>query len=68
MAFDELEHIDEELTRAFAGIRAPARLAPAVMNRVRIPPPTKLPEYLDAIGWIGVLSFAASLTLFVILK
>jgi hypothetical protein len=68
VAFDELDHIDEQLTRAFAGTRAPARLAPAVMNRVRMPPPTRLPEYLDAIGWIGVISFAASLTLFVILK
>jgi hypothetical protein len=68
VAFDELDHIDEELTRAFAGTKAPVRLASAVMSRVRMPPPTRLPEYLDAIGWIGVLSFAASLTLFVILK
>jgi hypothetical protein len=65
---DELSHVDEELTRAFAGTRAPARLAPSVMNRVRVPSPTRLPELLDAIGWIGVLSFAASLTLFVIVK
>lgn len=66
--FDERDYVDEELTRAFAGTRAPARLASAVMNRVRVPAPTRLPELLDAIGWIGVLTFAASFTVFVIVK
>jgi hypothetical protein len=68
VAFDEFDPIDEELTRAFAGTAAPARLAPRVMKRVRMPAPTRLPEYLDAIGWIGILSFAASFTVLVILK
>jgi hypothetical protein len=68
VALDEFDEIDEELTRAFAGTSAPPRLASSVMNRVRVPAPTRLPELLDAIGWIGVLTFAASLTLFVILK
>ena len=68
MAFDEFDYIDEELTRAFAATSAPASLAPSVMNRVRLPAPTRLPEFLDAIGWIGALSFAAFFALFVILK
>lgn len=72
MAFDEFDHIDgcpdDELTRAFAGISAPARLAASVMNRVRMPAPTRMPEILDAIGWMGILSVAACLAFFVILK
>jgi hypothetical protein len=68
VAFDEFDYIDEELTRAFAATSAPASLAPSVMNRVRMPAPTRLPEFLDAIGWIGALSFAAFFALFVILK
>jgi hypothetical protein len=38
------------------------------MNRVRFPAPTRLPEFLDAIGWMGVLCFAAGFASFVILK
>ena len=64
---DDLDKIDEELTRAFAGTSAPASLAPSVMNRVRMPAPTRLPEFLDAIGWVGILSFAAG-AVFAILK
>jgi len=66
---DELdEQLDERLTRAFGGICAPASLASAVMNRVRMPAPTRLPEVLDAIAWMGVLSLAACVAFFVILK
>jgi len=68
VAFDEFDDIDEELTRALAGTRAPASLAWSVMNRVRMPAPTRVPEVLDAIGWIGALSFAAFFAMFVILK
>ncbi len=68
MASDELDNIDRELTRAFAGTSAPARLAASVMNRVRTPAPTRLPEILDAIGVMGVLAFAAGFAFFVILK
>lgn len=73
MAFDEfddeaLRDVDEQLARAFAGTSAPARLASSVMNRVRMPAPTRLPEVLDAIGWMGILSLAACLAFFVILK
>lgn len=70
MAFDEFDeqYIDERLTRAFAGIHAPASLAASVMNRVRMPAPTRLPEFLDAIASIGILAFAASVVFFVILK
>jgi hypothetical protein len=72
VAFDEFDHIDfghidEELTRAFAGTSAPTSLASSVMNRVRMPAPTRLPELLDAIGWAGILSFAAG-AVFIILK
>jgi hypothetical protein len=67
VASDEFNQIDEELTRAFAGTHAPASLASSVMNRVRTPPPSRLPELLDAIGWVGILSFAAG-AVFVILK
>ena len=72
--FDEVEFdeigvdIDEQLMRAFAGTSAPASLASSVINRVRMPTPTRLPELLDAIGWIGALSFAASVAFFVIFK
>jgi hypothetical protein len=65
---EEFDTLDQELMRAFAGTSAPARLASSVMNRVRIPAPTRLPEFLDAIGWIGALSFAASFVFFVIFK
>jgi hypothetical protein len=72
VAFDEFEgidsSIDDDLTRAFAGISAPASLTSSVMRQVRTPPPTRLPEILDAIGWMGVLSLAASVAFFVILK
>jgi hypothetical protein len=71
VAFDEfdetLRDVDDRLTRAFAGTSAPASLAASVMNRVRMPAPTRLPEFLDAIGWVGILSFAAG-AVFVILK
>jgi hypothetical protein len=67
VASDEFNLIDEELTRVFAGTRAPASLASSVMNRVRTPAPTRLPEFLDAIGWVGILSFAAG-AVFAILK
>ena len=66
---DELdEQVDERLTRAFGGISAPASLACSVMNRVRTPAPTRLPEVLDGIAWMGVLSLAACVAFFVILK
>jgi len=70
VAFDEFDerYIDEELTRAFAGTSAPVSLATSVMNRVRMPTPTRLPELLDAIASMGILAFAASIVFFVILK
>lgn len=70
MVSDELDErdLDEQLTRAFAGISAPPRLASSVMRRVRTPAPTRLPEVLDAIGWMGILSVAAGVTFFLILK
>jgi hypothetical protein len=67
VALDEFDTLDEELTRAFAGTSAPASLRSSVMNRVRTPPPSRLPELLDAIGWVGILSFAAG-AVFAILK
>jgi predicted RNA methylase len=71
VAFDEfdetLREVDDRLTRAFAGTSTPASLASSVMNRVRMPAPTRLPEVLDAIGWVGILSFAAG-AVFAILK
>jgi len=68
VACDEFDGLDEELTRAFGGTRAPAHLASSVLRRVRMPAPTSLPEFLDAIGWVGVLAFAAGFAFFVILK
>ncbi len=62
------DELDEQLTRAFAGTHAPARLASGIMNRVRTPAPTRLPEILDAIASIGLVAFAASVLFFVILK
>jgi hypothetical protein len=67
--FDEFDRpLDDELSRVFAGISAPQRLRSSVMNRVRMPAPTRLPEYLDAIAIMSVLSFAAGFAFFVILK
>jgi hypothetical protein len=66
--FDDMREIDAELARAFGGIRAPAGLSSALMNRVRLPRPTRLPEVLDAIACMSVLSFAACFAFFVILK
>jgi hypothetical protein len=70
VAFDEFDEqeLDQQLTRDFAGTRAPVRLACSVMNRVRMPAPTRLPEFLDAIASMGILAFAASVVFFVILK
>jgi hypothetical protein len=65
---DEFEQLDAQLTGAFAGISAPPRLATSVMRRVHMPPPTRVPEVLDAIGWMGILSLAAGIAFFVILK
>jgi predicted RNA methylase len=64
---DELE-IDRELQRAFSGIRAPRSLAASVMRSVTTPAPTRMPEVLDAIAWMGVLSMAASIAFFFIPK
>jgi hypothetical protein len=67
--FDEFDDsIERELTRAFAGTQAPARLRAAVMHRVHMPPPTRMPEVLDLIGLMSILSFAACFAFFVILK
>jgi hypothetical protein len=70
VALDECDdqELDRQLTYTFAGTTAPARLASAVMNRVRMPAPTRLPEVLDAIASMGILAFAASVVFFVILK
>jgi hypothetical protein len=69
VAFDEFDdEIDRELARAFAGTSAPPRLRVSVINRIRMPAPTRLPEYLDAIAIMSVLSFAAGFAFFVILK
>jgi hypothetical protein len=38
------------------------------MNRARMPAPSRVPEFLDAIGWIGALTFATAFACFVILK
>jgi hypothetical protein len=66
--FEEMREIDAELTRAFAGTSAPAHLSPAVRNRILLPRPTRLPELLDAIACMAVLSFAAGFAFFMILK
>ena len=68
MAFDEFDDIDRQLEGEFAATRAPANFASTVMRRVRVPAPSRLPELLDAIGWAGVLSMAASIAAFVIFK
>jgi hypothetical protein len=62
------DELDEALTQAFSGTRAPAHLAFSIMRRVRTPAPSRLPELLDGIGWMGILSFAACVAFFVILK
>jgi hypothetical protein len=66
--FDPFDEIDETLTHAFGGTFAPARLASSVMNRVRMPAPTRWPELLDGIAAMGILSLAAGVAFFVILK
>lgn len=77
MAFDEFEseslrHLDDQLARAFAGTKAPGRLRTSVMTRVTLahdmPPPTRMPEFLDGIALMAVLSFAAGFAFFLILK
>lgn len=69
MTFDEFDgEIDEELARAFGGTKAPVTLARSVMNRIRMPEPTCLPEVLDGIGWMGILSLAAGIVFLAILK
>jgi len=73
VAFEEFDDeidgsIDKDLAQTFSGISAPASLASSVMHRVRMPAPTRLPEVLDAIGWMGILSLAACVAFFVILK
>lgn len=73
MTFDEQDSdfdlgVDRELARAFGGVKAPAGLAASVMRHVRMPEPTKLPELLDVIGWMGILSLTASVVFFAILK
>ena len=69
MTFDEPDSgLDQELERAFGGVKAPATLAASVMRRVRTPEPTRLPELLDVIGWMGILSLTASVVFFAILK
>jgi len=64
---DELE-LDRELARAFSGIRAPRTLAASIMRRVSTPAPSRMPEVLDAIAWMGVLTMAASIAFFFLPK
>ena len=68
MAFDQFDEMDAELAGTLRGIRAPANFAASVRNRIRTPAPTRLPEFLDGIGWVSVLSFAAGFAFFVIFK
>ena len=68
MALDEFEELDEQMERALAGLSAPPRLAAAVMRRVRTPAPTRLPELLDGIAWVGMLAMTACVAFFVIIK
>lgn len=73
MAFEEpetesLRHLDDQLARAFSGVTAPRHLRGAVMTRIYMPPPTRMPEFLDGIAVMAVLSFAAGFAFFVILK
>jgi hypothetical protein len=68
VAFDQSDELDEQLVQAFSGIFAPPRLSTSVMRQVRTPAPTGLPEILDGIAWMGILSLGACVAFFVILK
>ena len=72
----ELEDFDQEFDRetdqtlaaALSGIRAPFSLKASVMRRVHLPPPTRWPEFLDAVACMSVFSFAACFAFFLIRK
>jgi hypothetical protein len=59
---------DEILAAALAGIRAPFSLKASVMRRVHLPPPTRWPEFLDAVACMSVFAFAACFAFFLIRK
>ncbi len=52
-----LEYLDRELDAALGGIAAPPSLAPAVLRRT-VARPERLPEILDAVGWLAVVTAA----------
>lgn len=60
---EALADVDSAFEAAFADVSAPQGLAAAVRARVagkiRIRPPSILPEVLDFIGWAAVLALAA---------
>ena len=65
--FEALAEIDAALAAEFEAVRAPATLALAVQSRVAPSLPARvsvLPEILDFVGWLGVISAAGLLAYF----
>lgn len=58
---EALAIISGELDQALDGVRAPARFAAEVRMRTGV---SKRPEFLDMVGWTGVLAMACALQLY----
>jgi anti-sigma factor RsiW len=57
-----LARADFELDAALSVTCAPPSVAAAVLRATRTPRPSPIPEVLDGIGWIGILTLAGSAT------
>jgi predicted anti-sigma-YlaC factor YlaD len=67
--FDALSEIDAALAFSFEDVHAPADLATAVRRQVVQTLPARfsaVPEILDFVGWLGVISAAGLLAYFLI--
>jgi predicted anti-sigma-YlaC factor YlaD len=57
--FDALESLDRALTVSYSGVAAPDSLASRV--RARAKSPSRIPELLDGVGWLGISALIAAI-------
>jgi predicted anti-sigma-YlaC factor YlaD len=57
--FDALQTLDQALTASFSDVAAPDWLG--VRIRAHVESPSRIPEMLDALGWLGISALIASI-------
>src|SRR5258707_12741076 len=54
--FDTLLRLDVQLEGALTSLAAPAGFRDGVLRGIRTPAPSRIPEMLDALGWMGIVA------------